>query len=952
MRIKQIFYLLLSGMENRHKENNRPLPRQVLFLFFSIFCKAASEHIQYSVPEEMEKGSMVANLVKDLRLNTAELANSKLRIFSLDEKQYFTISSESGNLYVNDRIDREQICKQSLSCLINFEVMAENPMNIFHVTVEIQDINDNAPHFMGGDIKLEISESTLPGTIFVLEQAEDLDIGLNALQDYHLNNNKYFTLEVRNREDGKKYAELLLNKQLDHESESSFHLILIAVDGGKPPKTGTATIWITVIDANDNPPVFTQELYMVNLKENAPIGSIVVQVKATDRDAGSNGQISYGFRNIPERTRQKFNLDTHNGKITIKEALDFEETEKYLMAVEARDGGGLVAHSNVEIKLLDENDNAPGIVLASLSSPIPEDSATGTLVALINIKDIDSGDNGEITCHLKDDLPFKVESTSNNFYKLLTDGPLDREHAPEYNITIIATDKGAPHQSTEKTLSLKISDINDNFPAFEKASYTVYVPENNPSGTSIFHVRASDPDLERNAQITYSLLRSNIQELPLSSYLSINSETGIIYAQRSFDYEQCQEFQVEVRAQDGGSPPLSSTATVKVFILDQNDKSPQILYPSQGAEGSALFEMVPRSAEEGYLVTKVVAVDADSGHNAWLSYHLIQATEPGLFSIGVHNGEIRTSRTFLERDAVKQRLVILVKDNGQPPLSSTVSLNLVFAETFQEALPEINSPSRDPEYQSDLQFYLVISLALISFLFLLTVILAILTKLRRSGSPKFLQCFAPIPHSNNAVLFPPNYEEGTLPYSYQLCLSSESRIQEFTFPASSVQTAGNIVCNHNSDVLLTADQGNILNTEMDKADGQAQPNTDWRFSQAQRPGTSGSQNGDENGTWPNNQFDTEMLQAMILASANEAAAAAAANPDGNSTLGGGAVAGTMGLSTRYGPQFTLQHVPDYRQNVYIPGSTATLSNSSGKRDGKPAASGGGNKKKSGKKEKK
>ncbi|XP_072854464.2 protocadherin gamma-A8-like isoform X24 [Pogona vitticeps] len=143
----------------------------------------------------------------------------------------------------------------------------------------------------------------------------------------------------------------------------------------------------------------------------------------------------------------------------------------------------------------------------------------------------------------------------------------------------------------------------------------------------------------------------------------------------------------------------------------------------------------------------------------------------------------------------------------------------------------------------------------------------------------------------------------------------------------------------------------MLNTEVDEAD-QAQPNTDWRFSQAQRPGTSGSQNGDENGTWPNNQFDTEMLQAMILASANEAAAAAAANPDGNSTLGGGAVAGTMGLSARYGPQFTLQHVPDYRQNVYIPGSTATLSNSSGKRDGKPAAAGGGNKKKSGKKEKK
>ncbi|KAM6055249.1 uncharacterized protein LJ206_015609 isoform 12-T12 [Theristicus caerulescens] len=124
---------------------------------------------------------------------------------------------------------------------------------------------------------------------------------------------------------------------------------------------------------------------------------------------------------------------------------------------------------------------------------------------------------------------------------------------------------------------------------------------------------------------------------------------------------------------------------------------------------------------------------------------------------------------------------------------------------------------------------------------------------------------------------------------------------------------------------------------------QAQPNTDWRFSQTQRPGTSGSQNGEEGGAWPNNQFDTEMLQAMILASANEAA-------DGNSTLGGGT--GTMGLSARYGPQFTLQHVPDYRQNVYIPGSTATLTNAAGKRDAKSASSSGGNKKKSGKKEKK
>uniref|UniRef100_A0ABM5G9Z1 Protocadherin gamma-B1-like isoform X30 n=1 Tax=Pogona vitticeps TaxID=103695 RepID=A0ABM5G9Z1_9SAUR len=935
-------------MEGNHKKNGF-IRRQVpLFLLLSLFNKIASEQIHYLVPEEMEVGSIVGDLIKDLGLPAGEIANYNLHILSLGKKEYFSINGKNGNMYVSNRIDREEICGENAPCLINFEVMVENPMNIFHVTVEVEDINDNAPHFLNGDIILETSELTLPGARFVLGYAEDPDVGMNSVQNYHLTSNQYFILEVKEREDGNKYAELILNKHLDRESESSFHLILMALDGGKPPKTGTAKIWVNVIDANDNSPVFTQEVYKISLKENVPRGTSVIDVKATDKDEGSNGQISYTFNNIPETARQKFSINPVNGKITVIESLDFEETQKYTITVEARDGGGLVSHCNVEIKLVDENDNAPEVLIVSLSSPISEDSPVGTLVALINVDDQDSGDNGRATCVLQDNVPLKIVSTSNNYYKLLTDGPLDRESTPEYNITIVATDRGTPSLSTKKTISLQISDINDNSPAFEKTFYTAYVPENNPSGSSIFTIQASDPDLGHNAQIIYSILHTTIEAFPLSTYFSINSETGTIYAQRSFDYEQFREFLVQVKAQDGGSPPLMSNTTLRVLVLDRNDNSPQILYPTEGVESSHSFEMVPRSAEEGYLVTKVVAVDADSGHNAWLSYHLVQATEPGLFKIGLHNGEIRTLRTFLERDAIKQRLIILVKDNGQPPLSATVSLNLVFAENFQEALPEMNDQFISSEPQYDLQFSLVLALALISFLFLLTVILAITMKLRHSGHPKFLQCFGPVPHSNTGAIFPPNFEDGTLPYSYQLCLSSESRKNELTFLTPNFQITDNIFNN----MPFTSNEGNNLNPEPENGEKQAQPNTDWRFSQAQRPGTSGSQNGDENGTWPNNQFDTEMLQAMILASANEAAAAAAANPDGNSTLGGGAVAGTMGLSARYGPQFTLQHVPDYRQNVYIPGSTATLSNSSGKRDGKPAAAGGGNKKKSGKKEKK
>ncbi|XP_074068875.1 protocadherin gamma-B7-like isoform X23 [Macrotis lagotis] len=726
--------------------------------------------------------------------------------------------------------------------------------------------------------------------------------------------------------------------------QSSHFLVLTATDGGNPPLSGTAQIRINVTDANDNPPVFSQSLYRASLRENLPPGSSVLCLAATDKDEGVNAEIIFSLTSITQNARQIFSLDPNTGEIRTKGTLDFEITKKFTMDIEAKDGGGLSTQCKVVIDIQDENDNAPEVTVTSLVSSVLEDSLPGTVIALFKTRDMDSGANGEISCYMQSNsIPFRLESSSRNYYKLLTDGTLDREQTPEYNITLVATDKGNPPLSTNKTLTLHIADINDNAPIFFQPYYVAYIPENNPSGGSITQVSAYDPDLEENGRVSYFIISSDLTSMPLSSYVSVNSHSGDIFAQRSFDYEQVRTFELTLQARDSGSPSLSANVTVQVFIVDLNDNSPNILYPVLGADNSALFDMVPRSAESGYLVTKVVAVDADSGHNAWLAYHVLQATDPGLFSLGLRTGEVRTARALTDRDPARHRLLVSVQDGGQPSLSATVALNLIFADSLQEALPEMKEEHSDSSNsQSELQFYLVVALALISMLFLVTVTMAIALRLRRSSSPKAWGCFQVDLCSKSGPTVPPNYGEGTLPYSYNVCVSSHPGNTEFNYlkPTDHCPPTLDIFNKDVSSMIINGLNGDSSHNILAQ---QAPPNTDWRFSQAQRPGTSGSQNGDEGGTWPNNQFDTEMLQAMILASANEAA-------DGSSTLGGGA--GTMGLSARYGPQFTLQHVPDYRQNVYIPGSTATLANAAGKRDGKAPAGGNGNKKKSGKKEKK
>ncbi|XP_066446749.1 protocadherin gamma-B5-like isoform X19 [Eleutherodactylus coqui] len=782
-----------------------------------------------------------------------------------------------------------------------------------------------------------MSESTSPGRRFVLQKAEDLDVGINSLISYKLSANQYFALGEKVSTDGSVFPELILEKPLDRETQNKHELILTASDGGNPIQTGTAIINIIVTDFNDNAPVFTQDVYKVSVRENIPVNSTILQVSASDEDEGVNAKITYSISTTANDILMAFTFDSNNGELRTRRHLDYEVTKYYEISVQAKDEGDLAAHAKILIEIIDENDNAPEISVTSLSPLIPEDSVPGTVVALIKIHDDDSEENGEVQCIIKSDLPFELISSTGNFYKIVAKSSLDREQVSSYNITIEASDKGSPEMSSRKVIKLDVSDVNDNAPVFDKLLYTALVPENNLAGASIFSIQATDMDSEDNAKVTYTMASF---EDSLTSYISMNPVTGVIYAQRSFDYEKYREFNIQIIARDNGSPSLNSSATLRICIVDQNDNSPVILYPSQ--EVDTTFEMVPWTSDKGSLVSKVVAVDADSGHNAWLSYFL-QSSEPSLFTIDQHTGEISTSRVFQEKDIMKHRIVVLVKDNGTPSRSASVTINMVIADHFHQALPDLSNQSNKKEPQSNLQFYLVIALALISFLFMLTVIIAVVSKYKESKSSTSFGSLSTSLYPTVDPRFISQFNSGTLPlpYSYDVFVTLDPSEQEFAFlkPQHNVPV----------DSLIDADDSGIGNNcdennlSKDNCLIQGQPNTDWRFTQAQRPGPSGTQQPtEEAGVWPNNQFETERLQAMILASANEAA-------EGSSALGG--ATGTMGLAARYGPQFTLQHVPDYRQNIYIPGTTTTLTNAAGKRDGKAGAP-LGNKKKSGKKEKK
>ncbi|KAM4621325.1 protocadherin beta-15-like [Polymixia lowei] len=698
------------------------------YLFNLVFCASFAE-VRYALPEEMQRGSVIGNVAQDLGIKVMELPARRARVVAEGTRQLCELDTGSGNLLVSQRIDREDLCAQATVCVLQYQLLLEDPLKVYSLVLDIHDMNDNSPVFATGKIEIDLVESTLLGRRFPLESAHDPDLGTNSVREYKLSLNDHFALEMNTQMNGNSYPELVLKKALDRETRAEYEMTIHGIDGGTPAKSGAASIHIRVLDANDNVPIFSQRVYKASVRENSLKGTLLATLNATDLDEGVYGQITYSFSHLSDKTRGIVEIDPHSGEVRVAGPIDYEEANAHELDVQAKDGGGQASHCKLIIDVIDENDNKPVIEIKSTSSSVAEDSKPGTMVALLNIYDLDTGNSGRVKCAITDNVPFKLVSEVKNYYMLVSDGMLDRELYPEYNITVTATDAGSPSLSTIKIIEIIVNDINDNPPTFTRSEYTANVWENQPIGTFVMKVKAEDDDDGSNAKMLYSV--SKVASPEMAAFLSINSETGELFTTRLFDYEQSVQFQMQVTATDGGDPPLSSTCTVNVFIGDHNDNPPVVLYPVQSA-GFVAEDMVPLEAPKGYLVTKVVAVDADSGHNAWLSYRIIKATQPGLFTVGLHTGEIRIARTFLEEDEPKQTLVILVKDNGPESLSATATVSILIGDGLP-VLNELLEFTDESQGNGNLTLYLIIALTTVSSLLLLLISAVMYFKICRRG---------------------------------------------------------------------------------------------------------------------------------------------------------------------------------------------------------------------------
>ncbi|KAM4795992.1 protocadherin-8-like [Rhinophrynus dorsalis] len=706
---------------------------------------AVCEFAHYYIDEEEAPGTVIAVLSNHSMFNSTDGLDSSFRLMKQFNSSLIRVRESDGQLSIGERIDREQICKQSLHCTLALDVVSfsKEQFKLIHVEVEIRDINDNSPKFPNVAISVEVSESSSVGTRVPLEMATDDDIGSNSIQSFQISENSHFSLDVQTRADGVKYADLVLMKELDRESQSAYTLELVAMDGGSPSLSGSAVINVRVLDFNDNSPVFERSAVTVDLMEDAPVGYLLLDLNAIDPDEGLNGEIAYAFSSlVSQEVRQLFKIDPKSGGVTLESQVDFEKKQTYEFDVQAQDLGPnpLTATCKVIVHIIDVNDNAPSITITPITSIsagvayITEAAAKESFVALISTTDRDSGPNGQVHCTLYGHEHFKLQQAYEDSFMIVTTTALDREKIAEYNLTVVAEDLGLPSLKTIKQYTIRVSDENDNAPIFSKPMYEVSVLENNFPGAYITTVLARDSDIGHNGKVIYKIVETKVMGQSLSTFVAIDSESGVVRAVRSLDCEKLKQLEFEIEATDNGVPELSTRVQMKIKIIDQNDNAPVITSPLLN-NGSAEI-MLPVSAPQNYLIFQIKAIDADEGPNSQLFYTILRDAHR-LFAINRETGEVYLRKKINFGVTEDISIVVAVYDTGRPSLFCNATIKFILTYSTPSSVEIIMmQPSAEEQHQLDLSIIFIAVLSGGCALLLVAILFVACTCKRKSDDFK------------------------------------------------------------------------------------------------------------------------------------------------------------------------------------------------------------------------
>uniref|UniRef100_A0A3P9NAL1 Protocadherin 18b n=1 Tax=Poecilia reticulata TaxID=8081 RepID=A0A3P9NAL1_POERE len=712
---------------------NSTVSLALLLLLVALLQGSTGKTLKYKVYEEQRVGTVIARLKEDVAGVLSKLPNSlsfRFRAMQRGSTQLLSVREEDGEISIGTKIDREKLCEKNLNCSIEFDVVTlpTEYLQLFHVEVEVLDINDNSPHFSRAIVPIEISESASVGTRIPLDGAVDADVGENSLHTYSLTPNNFFKIDVRTRTDGAKYAELVVMRELDREVQSSYQLQLTASDNGVPPKSGSTLLKISISDSNDNSPAFDEQAYVINLLENSPLGTLIIDLNATDPDEGTNGKIVYSFSShVSPKILETFKINPENGHITLIKKVDYETTASYELDVQAQDLGpnSIPGLCKIVVKVVDVNDNKPEINI-NLMTPgkeevayISEGAPVDTFIALVRVDDMDAGLNGEVVCRLHGHGHFRLQKTHEKNYMILTNVSLDREKRSEYSLTVMAEDKGSPSLSTIKHFTVQVLDENDNPPHFEKSRYEVFKSENNSPGAYLMTVVASDPDLGTNGQVIYTIIDAVIQASPISTYVTIDPSNGAIYALRSFDHEDVSRVAFTVQARDGGNPALSANTTVLLTVLDENDNPPIIHSPSLRNHTAEL--PVWKYASPGQLISTLKITDRDSGANGEVSCTIVGGNEDGLFVMDARRCELRTNASLEQAPRDVMEIRIEVQDRGTSRLTTGALFRLSLQENM-DILPPLY-PTGSSQASLDLSLIVIISLGAVCALLLVVMVM-------------------------------------------------------------------------------------------------------------------------------------------------------------------------------------------------------------------------------------